>query len=604
MKRLKNVLIICLAAIMMIFAGTEVFAAQTAEDTPRINYTVVGSSRITTPQTQTVVVSIGEIGSNQLSSAVLTYKNSRTGEVYTVNAEKIYEDAALFSMRYEDFTWNGVYELTELSCVYAGKEVKLTYDRNDTRIRFGVNEAVNTNPDDVLVDEDAIKVTEDISAEIVSVDAAGGMKESDLASAIADASRGRSVSGSDDDIDSTGASGLVVVLDPGHGGKDSGAAGNGLYEKNLTLKIGKYCKEELEKYSGVKVYMTRANDTYLTIDQRIAYATSVKADVFVSLHINSAANTSANGAEVYYPNSNYKPSYGKEGKELADEIQKKLTALGLNDRGIKILNSQTGDTYADGSLADYYGVIRGAKKAGYPGIIVEHAFISNAADAKNYLGSDSVLKKLGVADAQGIAAHYGLKKKSSSSLSKTSISQLVGKSSSCVYLKWKKVSGASGYEIYRSTSKNGTYKKIKTISKGSTVSYKDKSVKGNKTYYYKVRPYKNSGDKKETAGFCMVQKVKVLKKPAISSVKASSGSQLKISWKKVSSAGKYEIYRSTSRNGTYRKVAAVKKNVTSYKDKKLKANKTYYYKIRAVGTGVNGNTYSSYSAVKSGKTKK
>lgn len=392
-------------------------------------------------------------------------------------------------------------------------------------------------------------------------------------------------------------SSLVVVLDPGHGGYDRGSSANGLVEKELTLKIGQYCKAELEKYSGVKVYMTRESDTYLTMDERIKYATSVKADVFVSLHINSILNdTSASGEEVYYPNSNYKPSIGKEGKGLASEIEKKLAALGLNSRGIKTLNSKTGDTYPDGSLADYYGAIRGPKKAGYPGIIVEHAFISNPSDAIKYLSSSSKLKKLGVADAQGIASYYQLKKKSS--LAKADITKLVEKDSTYTYLKWKKVSSAKGYEIYRSTSKNGTYKKVKTITKASTVSYKDKTVKGGKTYYYKVRAYSMEGNAKKAADFSDVQKVTVLKKPSISSIKAASA-KIKLDWKKVSGASKYEIYRSTAPNGTYKKVASVKGDTTSYTDTKLKKNKKYYYKIKAAGAGYKGTSYSSFSEVKS-----
>ena len=101
---------------------------------------------------------------------------------------------------------------------------------------------------------------------------------------------------------------LVVVLDAGHGGSDSGAVGNRLMEKILTLKIAQYCKAELEQYNGVKVYMTRKNDTFVGLDQRISIASGVKADVFVSLHINSAVSSSATGAEVFYPNSNYRPA--------------------------------------------------------------------------------------------------------------------------------------------------------------------------------------------------------------------------------------------------------------------------------------------------------
>ena len=67
-----------------------------------------------------------------------------------------------------------------------------------------------------------------------------------------------------------------------------------------------------------------------------------------------------------------------------------------------------------------------------------------------------------------------------------------------ITLKWKKVSGVSGYQIYRATSKNGTYKKIKTIKKKSTTSYTDKKdIKLGKLYYYKIRAYKNKSNKKE-----------------------------------------------------------------------------------------------------------
>ena len=132
---------------------------------------------------------------------------------------------------------------------------------------------------------------------------------------------------------------LVVVLDAGHGGYDFGASGSGLYEKILNLKIAQYCKSELEKYKGVKVYMTRSKDTYVGLDERVSIASGVKADVFVSIHINSAVTASATGAEVYYPNLNYRPAVGAKGRKLAGEIQKKLVALGLYNRGIKIRTS-------------------------------------------------------------------------------------------------------------------------------------------------------------------------------------------------------------------------------------------------------------------------
>ena len=64
------------------------------------------------------------------------------------------------------------------------------------------------------------------------------------------------------------------------------------------------------------------------------------------------------------------------------------------------------NTYPDGSKADYYSVIRNSKLAGFPGIIVEHAFLSNASDVTAFLSSEEKLKNLGVADAKGIINYF------------------------------------------------------------------------------------------------------------------------------------------------------------------------------------------------------
>lgn len=583
---------IILAVVFFFILGISLLGSgnvEAGESAPALNYTILGSSSLKSPGVQNVVVSIGDMDKSRLSSASLTYQNRSTKVQYTLSADEIYRDAALFTMDFYDDSFRGNYELVKVSFVYNGVSQEIFYKDTGKNVRFAVDQSLAAVPDAVIEG-----MSWEGENQVVSVDVTD--TKPDVKGAVEAASpyraKGKSASSSGN---------KVVVLDPGHGGSDSGAAANGLKEKDLTLKIASYCKKELEKYSGVKVYMTRSNDTYVSLDGRVNYAASVGADVFVSIHINSAANKAAAGAEVYYPNSNYKPPLGAEGKNLASAIEKKLVALGLADRGIKIRNSGTGNTYADGSLADYYSVIRQSKRAGFPGIIVEHAFISNASEAKKYLGSDAALKKLGMADAAGIAETYGLKKKDS--LDKTKITQLTGKNSDYTYLKWKKVSNASGYEIYRSTSKDKNFKKIKTIKKGSTVTYKDKSVKAGKTYYYKIRSFKTGGGDTVKAGYSPVQKVKVLKK--ISSVTASATkSQVKLKWKKVSGATKYQVYRSTKKNGTYKKIATVKKNVLTYKDKSVSQNKTYYYKVRAVGDGIGGSTYSAYSDVKKVKTKK
>lgn len=211
---------------------------------------------------------------------------------------------------------------------------------------------------------------------------------------------------------------LVVMLDPGHDETHAGARANGLEEENLTLKVAQYCKTYLEEtYSDVVVYMSRAGAScpYPGTSsgdcnaKRVEDAYQKGADVYVSLHFNSTAgsSTTATGAIVFYPNANYNSQAGTEGATLATKIIAQLEALGLENNGIQIRNSETNTTYPDGSLADYYGVIRRSKEYGIPAVIVEHAFLNNAQDAA-FLSSEDNLEKLGIADAVGIAQAYEL----------------------------------------------------------------------------------------------------------------------------------------------------------------------------------------------------
>lgn len=204
---------------------------------------------------------------------------------------------------------------------------------------------------------------------------------------------------------------LVVAIDPGHGGKDSGAVGNGLLEKDLTLSIGQHMYNELRTYSKVIPYMTRTSDVYVELKERVNKAVAVDADVFVSVHINSASVT-AHGAEVWVPNDSpyFKSETHDVGKALGQKILNQLTSLGLYNRGVKDRDSESGNKYPDGSIADYYTVINQCRLNKIPAIIVEHAFISNSGDAVTYLHSDAARKKLGIADATGVAQQYGLKK--------------------------------------------------------------------------------------------------------------------------------------------------------------------------------------------------
>jgi N-acetylmuramoyl-L-alanine amidase len=215
---------------------------------------------------------------------------------------------------------------------------------------------------------------------------------------------------------------VVVVLDPGHGGDQDGATrtwdGVEYVEKDLNLAIALACKAKLEQYEGVKVYITRSTDKTVGLEARVNYAKKKNADLFVSIHNNYKSSTETdktNGVRVYYPNKYYKRSIWKAGKKAAQSIQDSLVELGLKDRGIKARTSTSG-LYSDGSPRDYYSVIRNSKLAGFPGLIVEHAFVSNKNDCQTYLGSEEMLTQLGEADAVGIAEYFSLNEKTDSSL--------------------------------------------------------------------------------------------------------------------------------------------------------------------------------------------
>lgn len=153
---------------------------------------------------------------------------------------------------------------------------------------------------------------------------------------------------------------------------------------------------------------------------------------------------------------------------------------------------------------------------------------------------------------------------------KTKFAQVIIKSSSVnntkktITLKWKKVSGVTGYQIYRATSKNGTYKKIKTIKKKSTTSYTDKKDIGiGKLYYYKIRAYKNNGNKKEYGQFSSKHKQTTgSRKHQMNKLKLKPGTT---GFKELDGEYKKIIKKATKgKNSNYDKVKAVYKYVVDH----------------------------------------
>jgi cell wall-associated NlpC family hydrolase len=174
-------------------------------------------------------------------------------------------------------------------------------------------------------------------------------------------------------------------------------------------------------------------------------------------------------------------------------------------------------------------------------------------------------------------------------------------------LQWKAIKNVTGYKIYRSTSKEGTYKIIQTLKAGSlkkTV-YTDSNLKAGKTYYYKIRCYITSGKTTSYSAYSTIKKgtTLLLEQPAIS-VKYKNSSSLTIKWKTISNATGYKLYRSTKKDSGFKSVSTVKvkkgTKTYSYTDTGLKTGTRYYYKLRAYKTVKGKKKYSDYSKVKSG----
>lgn len=207
----------------------------------------------------------------------------------------------------------------------------------------------------------------------------------------------------------------IVVLDPGHGGKDPGAIGayGKTYEKNITLAMGKELKAVLEK-KGYKVYLTRSTDIFIPLRQRVNIARKYKADLFVSIHADSALNRKAKGLSVYTLSET---ASDKEAAALA-ERENKVDIIGgvdfsenskeIND--ILISLSQTDSRNKSSKFASYMvGEMRKSVQlvsnshrfAGFavlkapdiPSALLEMGYLSNRSE-ENLLKQSSYRKKL------------------------------------------------------------------------------------------------------------------------------------------------------------------------------------------------------------------
>lgn len=226
---------------------------------------------------------------------------------------------------------------------------------------------------------------------------------------------------------------IVVMLDPGHGGKDPGATGpTGLREKDVVLAIGRMVRQKLSRLPGFDVRMTRDSDVFIPLEERTGMANEANADIFVSLHINASRNRKARGVSTYVLSR----ASDREALELAARENgvsvKKLSevrfiiddlstygrkkeslrlAKTVNDTIVRNIKRRHGPVHNLGLKQAPFYVLVGARMTA---VLVETSFISNRGEEKrlrrrSYLETiaDSVVEAIRYYGENGALARAG-----------------------------------------------------------------------------------------------------------------------------------------------------------------------------------------------------
>jgi len=367
----------------------------------------------------------------------------------------------------------------------------------------------------------------------------------------------------------------VFVLDAGHGGWDSGAIGNGLREKDLTLQIARYCRDELQKYAGVRVIMTRDSDTSVTgvanttneLIARAQIARDNNASLFMSFHINSGGGT---GAEIWIPRqASWFSSFNELGESLGQDVLNRLVSVGLVNRGTKNDYYDLNGTqlyYPDGSNADSLSVIRNCRQYGIPAVLVEHGFIDNSYDA-GLLANSLYLQKMGQADALAIANQFGLSKEAKPDPVVSEMHD--GK----IKLSWDSVPNASKYAIALRKSDGG----FNTYTYDCTgTSYEIDGLENGKTYTFLVQAYANGRWNNFTSDDYLT--CKLVPSPQ-AAAEATGDGEVTVSWKPVAGAERYAVAERL-KDGSYRTYTLDEKG-TSYRVSDLANGVTHRFLVQA-----------------------
>jgi N-acetylmuramoyl-L-alanine amidase len=211
----------------------------------------------------------------------------------------------------------------------------------------------------------------------------------------------------------------TIVIDPGHGGKDTGATGFGIHEKDIVLDVGKRLKAILDRDPSYEVYLTREEDVFIPLEARTAFANQKAADLFLSIHVNSSPSLSKGGIETYYLSM---PS-DREARLVAafENAMAEVRMADLEDMVKKILKGthltesrRLAGMVQNGLVKTTQRKNRGVKRAAFvvlvgtnmPAILAEVGFLSNIEEAK-LLGDGEYRQKLAEGLAQAVEQYAG-----------------------------------------------------------------------------------------------------------------------------------------------------------------------------------------------------
>ena len=226
----------------------------------------------------------------------------------------------------------------------------------------------------------------------------------------------------------------IIVIDPGHGGHDSGAKKHGAVEKEITLAFGKLLAEKLKATGRYKVLMTRDTDVFVPLGDRVAYGEKNKANLFISVHCDYASRGGANGATIYSLRESVAKKLRRSAKGTTSgsvlsraEVETVKKASGnvdlvkgiladLAKREVEVTRDRTsvlarsviammGESTTMRSKPDKQASFRVLKTAQFPSILIELAYVTNKQDAEN-LQSNSWRDKVSASIMTAVDSYF------------------------------------------------------------------------------------------------------------------------------------------------------------------------------------------------------